>query len=105
MVPSRGKQVKRMFWAAFCGQPRRSGLIPLDGDPEAPRCGVSSRTIDELYRRVLPTLVHNVHYAIFQHDNAPVHTAYLVWDTLNELGFEVMEWPPYSPDLNPIENL
>ncbi|CRL31137.1 Transposase, Tc1-like [Penicillium camemberti] len=105
MLPSRGKQVKQMFWAAFCDQPRRSGLIPLDGDPESARGGVSSRTINELHRRVLPTLIHNVQYAIFQQDNAPVHTAHLVQGTLNELGFEVMEWPPYSPDLNPIENL
>jgi transposase len=105
MVPARGNQIKQIFWAAFCGQPRRSGLIPLDSDPESPRGGVSSRTINALYRRVLPTLLSSVQNAIFQHNNAPVHTAYLVRDTLNELGFEVMEWPPYSPDLNPIENL
>lgn len=30
---------------------------------------------------------------------------HLVIDTLEELGFIVMVWPPYSPDLNPIENL
>jgi transposase len=35
MVPARGKQIKQMFWAAFCGLPRRSGLIPLFGDPES----------------------------------------------------------------------
>lgn len=43
--------------------------------------------------------------AIFQHDNAPTYTAYIVRDTLAELQIEVMEWPSYSPDLNPIENL
>lgn len=106
MVPARGKQIKQMFWAAFSGQPRRSGLIPLDGDTESLRGGVSSRTIEALYRRVLPTLLNSYNQnAIFQQDNAPVHTAYIVRETLNELGFEIMEWPPYSPDLNPIENL
>ncbi|KAJ6094481.1 hypothetical protein N7467_001994 [Penicillium canescens] len=106
MIPARGQQIKQMFWAAFCGLPRRSGLIPLLGDPESQRGSVSSRTIEELYRRVLPTLLNSLgHNAIFQQDNAPVHTAYIVRDALNELEYEIMEWPPYSPDLNPIENI
>lgn len=41
----------------------------------------------------------------FHQDNASVHTAYIVWDALNGLEREIMEWPPYSPGLNPIENL
>jgi len=106
MIPTRGKQIKQMFWAAFSGLPRRSGLIPLFGDPQSRRGGVSSRTIEELYRRVLPTLLNSIDQdAIFQQDNAPVHTAYIIQGTLNELGCDIMEWPPYSPDLNPIENL
>jgi transposase len=39
------------------------------------------------------------------HDNAPVHTVRIVQRLLQELGIEVMIWPPYLPDLNPIENL
>ena len=39
------------------------------------------------------------------HDNALVHTARIVWQLLDEIGIIVMEWSPYSPDLNPIENL
>ncbi len=39
------------------------------------------------------------------HDNAPIHTAHIIQDWLHENGVEVMEWPPYSPDLNPIENI
>lgn len=49
MIPTRGKQIKQMFWSAFSALPRRSGLIPLFGDPQARRGGVSSRTIEELY--------------------------------------------------------
>ncbi|KAJ5644671.1 hypothetical protein N7507_010682 [Penicillium longicatenatum] len=99
MIPARGKQIKQIL-------PRRSSLIPLFGDPESRRGGVSSRTIDELYRRVLPTLLNILdHDAIFQQDNAPIHTAHLVQDTLDKLRCDIMEWPPYSPNLNPIENL
>lgn len=95
MVPAPGMQIKQMFQAAFCGSPRRSGLIPLFGDPQSRCGGVLSRTIEELYRRILPTLLDGVDQdAIFQQDNAPVYTAYIVRDALDELGCEIMEQLP-----------
>ena len=102
-LPHRGKQVKQMFWAAFSAT-RRTGLIPLFGDPTSERGGVNRFVIEELYRRVLPTLLP-AEDGIFMHDNAPTHTAYVVRDALEEMEIEVMVWPPHSPDLNPIENL
>ncbi|CCE29644.1 uncharacterized protein CPUR_03491 [Claviceps purpurea 20.1] len=42
---------------------------------------------------------------IFMHDNAPIHTAKIVKDCLEELGVTPLDWPPSSPDLNPTENL
>lgn len=41
----------------------------------------------------------------FMHDNAPVHIAAIIQRLLAEMHVEVMIWPSYSPDLNPIENL
>jgi [histone H3]-lysine36 N-dimethyltransferase SETMAR len=38
---------------------------------------------------------------VFQHDNARPHSANLTKLTLHKLGFEVLEHPPYSPDLAP----
>ena len=42
---------------------------------------------------------------IMQHDNAPIHKAAVVTTWLREQEFNVLDWPPQSPDLNPIENV
>jgi transposase len=103
-VPYRGFQVKQMFWAAFSGSLRRSGLVALYGDPESPRQGVNRFVILDLYQRILPTLLIDP-TSIFQQDNASTHTAQIVREFVADLGREIMIWPPCSPDLNPIENL
>ena len=42
---------------------------------------------------------------IFMQDNAPQHSAGDTMELFSRQQFELMEWPPKSPDLNPIENV
>ena len=42
---------------------------------------------------------------IFQQDNAPPHRARATRDFLQQAAIPVTDWPPLSPDLNPIENV
>ena len=41
----------------------------------------------------------------FQWDNDPKHTSKKVSDWLFNKGIQLIDFPPYSPGLNPIENL
>ncbi|KAI6659689.1 hypothetical protein LOD99_14613 [Oopsacas minuta] len=39
----------------------------------------------------------------FHHDNAPAHTARKTKDYIKQLGLELIDHPPYSPDLTPCD--
>jgi len=42
---------------------------------------------------------------VFQQDNAPSHKSRTAKKWFSDIGLVVMDWPPMSPDLSPIENL
>ncbi len=60
----------------------------------------------DTYRQLLATEM--VPYArahfLFQHDNAPAHRARRTQAFFEEQEIEQLDWPPYPPDLNPIEH-
>jgi hypothetical protein len=65
----------------------------------------------ELYREILTqNLFEQAHQIlgcgwIFQQDNDPKHCARLTVELLENRCPQVLDWPSYSPDLNPIEDL
>jgi hypothetical protein len=79
----------------------------MDRDFESQKHGYSA----ESYLEVLDAEV-GPHYTIlgleytFMQDNASIRTAYKVRDWFREHGVvNLTDWPPYSPDLNPIEHI
>lgn len=59
-----------------------------------------------LQNHVLPYVGHiGYDRFILMHDNARPHAAGIVNDYLDDVQIERLDWPPYSPDPNPIEHL
>lgn len=90
-----------MFWGAICGE-GTVALVPINGTMTA------NKYVDTLNENLVSFLDEQplaVHY-VFQHDNAPSHKARLTIDFLRENHIALLkDWPPYSPDLNIIENM
>ena len=100
----RGYQIKQIFWASFSDLPRRSPLILLYSYSNSTGRDIDIYSLLELYQRILSTLLIDER-SIFQQDNTPIYTARIVKAYFAELDCELMIRPPYSPDLNSIENL
>ena len=76
----------------------KSPLIVVPGNLTAVRYR------DEILRPVAAPLVQQ-HQMTFQHDNARPHVARVCQDFLANNNIVPLDWPPYSPDLSPIEHL
>ena len=99
----KGKDLVQMFWGMIWGQSRRSPLVDMERDETTPHNGYSRWSyIDALEEGLLPFADPGF---VFQQDNAPIHRAQQVQNWVIDHGIHVMEWPPYSPDLSPIEHL
>lgn len=91
-----------MFWGCFSKHgtgPLVSLLGTMDG-PEYIKV-LTENLVPELKsgQRAIPGT-----WRMMQ-DNAPCHTSKLVKAFLRRRNIEFVDWPPYSPDLNPIENI
>lgn len=88
------------------------GAIGSEG-PVTPIVRIVGRFNSKRYKRILRTnvipMMNNFEQErtprIFMQDNSPVHTSATVMALFSRKRFELMDWPPKSPDLNPIENV
>ena len=72
-------------------------------DLESKKKGYSARS----YKAVLDDQIPRMWQPgmLFMQDIAPIHRAKIIEERFEAMGIPRLEWPPYSPDLNPIENL
>jgi transposase len=96
-----------MVWASVWldkrGRPRRSKLVIMKRDPQAKKKGYSSKSyMEALTKGLLP---HYRRSQLFMQDNAGIHTSHAVRAFILRHPINTIVWPPYSPDLNPIEHL
>jgi len=77
-------------------------------------CPLIVKSVEKgVYVKLLKYLVLLVHKhvhdtlgdAIFQQDNSPVHQAAVVIDYFSKYNIQIQDWPPYSLDINPIEDV
>ena len=100
-------KVSQMMWGYFIGGIQGS-LIPIYGDPDAARGGVTAKSYIKVLEEGLPAFLDELGERkdfLFMQDNAPIHGAHIVRDWFKEQDIQVMEWPPYSLNLNLIENI
>jgi len=98
-----GKDISVMVWAGFSLRGGRSELVVMERDPQAPRQGYSAKSYIKVLEQEFPRM-YSPEFT-FQQDNAPIHTAIATREWLQDSGIQVLDWPPYSPDLNPQEHI
>jgi transposase len=109
MVDPRSRQrtnFSQMIWACFWldeeGVPQKSDIIFMNRG-EGIRGGCNSQSYQDTLEQGL--LQHYRPGMRFQQDNAPIHKSLSTREWLESHGIWTIDWPPFSPDLNPIEHL
>ena len=91
-----------MFWGCI-GFGGRGHLVEIDGNMNR------HRYIQVLQDHLIPSAADIFRQPdprfIFQHDNAPPHTARDTVAWMDQQPFNYMQWPAYSPDMNIIETV
>ncbi|UYV71854.1 hypothetical protein LAZ67_9000710 [Cordylochernes scorpioides] len=85
-----------MVWGAIAYD-SRSPLLRIQGTMTA------QRYVDDVLRPVTLPYLQGVPKALYQQDNARPHTARISQQALQDV--QMLPWPPYSPDLSPIEHV
>jgi hypothetical protein len=75
----------------------------MERDPNAPRRGYSAISYQNTLEEGLLPIYDGTRQ--FQQDNARIHNFGGTPEWLQEHAISYIDWPPHSPDLNPIEHM
>lgn len=91
-----------MVWGAIYRQ-GRSPLVIMERDKTSKGKGYTAKS----YQKALAKGLIPIHDGTrqFQQDNAPIHNFGGTPEWLLENMVQWIDWPPHSPDLNPIEHV
>jgi len=79
------------------------GRTSVKNDPRQGRPATVKTSILDVVRDVVNADWRNLCDVVFHQDNAPAHRAAPTMLDISLLEFEVLEHPPYSPDLAPMD--
>lgn len=98
-VIQRSGRITNNYWGAIGYEGPMTDIVRIDGK-------FNSRQYMRLIRsHVIPLMNRFQEPRVFMQDNSPIHTAANVMGLFSRQNFELLNWPPLSPDLNPIENV
>jgi DDE superfamily endonuclease/Transposase len=91
-----------MFWGSFNGSRKGPGLIWEKSWKSITSESYREHVVPLIDRSIQQARERGQHLILIQ-DNAPAHTARATREELDRRGIQYDKWPPFSPDLNPIE--
>jgi transposase len=97
------QMVWKAIWLDEHGLARRSNLVIIECDLNAKKHGYSAQSYIKALTKGL--LSHWKRSQLFMQDGAGIHHMYVVQSFFKLNHITTLDWPPYSPNLNPIEHL
>src|SRR5271169_3045991 len=100
MTPTfKSGRTSQMVWGAFAGT-KKSQLIAMPKDRRT-----AKDFVEIVYEGELRNFMDKISNSVLMEDGAPVHRSRVSGEWQQQHMVEKLNWPPNSPDLNPIENV
>jgi len=99
---TKGIDISIMVWGAIWVN-GRSDLVLMDRDDDSKGGGYTANSYLQVLDEQIPKCFELGR--IFMRDNASIHAAKKVKKWFEDQGVPLLNWAPYSPDMNPIEHV